>query len=493
MGGKGGVLMVSGLPGNPDNTLFEKGAHSVFDNCPGIKVVQTLEANWDPATAKSMTLQYLETHRGQKIDGVWDSSGMAIPAIQAFQTAGVPVPAVVNGNPDKGYLAYWKANKDKGFIGGANALPSASGADAAMRVALKVLQGQGLKVSDIPAQIPTLTVDDLAAPDRQLLRTRANRMRWATALSRPWALAAGLTILLIVVNTLVQPQFAAPQYIGGNLDLFAPLALAAVASTPSILAGGIDVSIGPLLGLVNILVVSPVLPPALQGPLITPVVCLAVGAGVGIVNGLIVAVVRIQPVVATIGTYLILAGLDVKLLPTPAGPAPDWAVQLQAGIGPIPGSLLLMAAPLVVWAALRAIPYHKALLALGGDEPAAFSTGMNTAAVKVIAYGLGGLFAAVAGVALSSGLSAADATLGPQYTVVAIAAVALGGTSLAGGRGGLTEAFLGALVIFLIQSLLAALGLTSLWLPLIYGSILVVSLVIGSRLTTGAGMRRGGV
>ena len=74
-------------------------------------------------------------------------------------------------------------------------------------------------------------------------------MRWATALSRPWALAAGLTILLIVVNTLVQPQFAAPQYIGGNLDLFAPLALAAVASTPSILAGGIDVSIGPLLGL----------------------------------------------------------------------------------------------------------------------------------------------------------------------------------------------------------------------------------------------------
>ena len=146
-----------------------------------------------------------------------------------------------------------------------------------------------------------------------------------------------------------------------------------------------------------------------------------------------------------------------------------------------------------MWAALRAIPYHKALLAVGGDEPAAFSTGMNTAAVKVIAYGLGGLFAAVAGVALSSGLSAADATLGPQYTVVAIAAVALGGTSLAGGKGGLTEAFLGALVVFLIQSLLAALGLTSLWLPLIYGSILVASLVIGSRLTRGAGMRRGGV
>lgn len=163
LGGKGNVLMVSGLPGNPDNALFNAGAHSVFDNCPGIKVVQTLDANWDPATAKSMTLQYLETHRGQKIDAVWDSSGMATPAIQAFQTAGVPVPAVANGDPDKGYLAYWLANKDKGFLGGANALPGASGADAAMRVALKVLEGQGLKVSDIPAQIPTLTAVDLSA------------------------------------------------------------------------------------------------------------------------------------------------------------------------------------------------------------------------------------------------------------------------------------------------------------------------------------------
>jgi ribose transport system substrate-binding protein len=161
MGDKGNVLMVSGLPGNPDNALFEKGAHSVFDNCPTVKVVQTLEARWDPATAKSMTLQYLETHQGQKIDGVWDSSGMAMAAIQAFQAAGVPVPAVVNGDPDKGYLAYWLANRDKGFRGGANALPSASGADAAMRVAMKVLEGQGLKVSDIPAQIPTLTVEDL--------------------------------------------------------------------------------------------------------------------------------------------------------------------------------------------------------------------------------------------------------------------------------------------------------------------------------------------
>lgn len=157
----GKVLMVSGLPGNPANALFDQGAHLVFDNCPNIKVVQTLYAKWDPATAKSMTLQYLETHPGQQINGVWESSGMAMPVIFAFQNAGVAVPPVVNGDPDKGYLAYWSQNISKGFKGGANALPSASGADAAMRVALKILEGQGLKVSDVPGQIPNVTADTL--------------------------------------------------------------------------------------------------------------------------------------------------------------------------------------------------------------------------------------------------------------------------------------------------------------------------------------------
>ena len=278
-------------------------------------------------------------------------------------------------------------------------------------------------------------------------------------------LAAGLTILLIAVNTLVQPQFAAPQYIGGNLDLFAPLALAAVASTPSILAGGIDVSIGPLLGLVNILVVSPVLPLTLQGPLITPVVCLAVGAGVGIVNGLIVAMVRIQPVVATIGTYLILAGLDVKLLPTPAGPA-------RLG-GPTSGRD-------------RADPglpagHGRARRRVGrparNPVPRGASRGRRRWAGRLLdrnqysgreSYRLWPRRPVCSDQRSRArlGLSAADATLGPQSAVVATPPWHLTARAWQMARG-LTEAFLGALMIFLIRSLLAALGLTSLSLPLI--------------------------
>jgi ribose transport system permease protein len=150
-----------------------------------------------------------------------------------------------------------------------------------------------------------------------------------------------------------------------------------------------------------------------------------------------------------------------------------------------------MAVPVVAWLLIRRTPYYKALYAVGGDEVASYSAGINTIRVKLLAYTLGGAFAGIGGIALTALLSSADAGIGPTYTVVAIAAVALGGTSLAGGRGGLIGAFIGAADIFLIQNLLTAKGLSSLWLPLLYGSILIVSLVIGVLVVrrSGAGVR----
>jgi ribose transport system permease protein len=316
---------------------------------------------------------------------------------------------------------------------------------------------------------------------------RAVRLR--SVAQQPWLFAAGLTAALMIANAAAQPAFLSPTYLGPTIVLLSPLALAATASTPSILAGGIDVSVGPLLGLVNILAVIVVLPPGLDNPLVAVLLCLAVGTAIGMVNGFLVAVIRLQPVVATIGTYLILAGLDVELLPTPRGPAPDWAITIGNGIGPVSGGIVLMLLPLAAWLVIRRIPYHPALLAVGDDEPAAFASGLDTVRIKLVAYAIGGAFAAIAGVAVTVAFASADAAIGPTYTVVAIAAVALGGTSLAGGRGGLLEAYLGAAAIFLIENLVTALGLSTLWLPLVYGAILIASLVLGSVLSKRAVQR----
>ena len=118
----------------------------------------------------------------------------------------------------------------------------------------------------------------------------------------------------------------------------------------------------------------------------------------------------------------------------------------------MPGALILMLVPVVVWILLDA----HALLP-GADvrrrrRRASFSAGVNVTVVRIGAYVRRGMFAAVAGMALTALIGSGDPTLGPQYTLAAIAAVALGGTSLAGGRGGIIGSILGAFAIFLIRT-----------------------------------------
>lgn len=160
MGTSGNVLEVQGIPGNPDNTLFNLGASVVFKNCPNIKIVGMLTGNWLPATAKSQVLSYLSTHPST-IDGVWESSTMATAIIQAFQQAGRKVPPVTDGDPDKSSLAYWRDHIGHGYKGAGGALPPGSDMNAAVRVGLKILEGQGIKVNVVSASAPEITAANL--------------------------------------------------------------------------------------------------------------------------------------------------------------------------------------------------------------------------------------------------------------------------------------------------------------------------------------------
>ena len=121
----------------------------------------------------------------------------------------------------------------------------------------------------------------------------------------------------------------------------------------------------------------------------------------------------------------------------------------------------------------------RTLLAVGGNDAAALSAGINIANVRTAAYALGGLFAAMGGIAMAAVFRSADPNTAMQYTLIALAAVALGGTPLTGGRGGITGSAIGAAVIFMIQNLLAALQVSNDLLPAIYGALLIVAIVLG--------------
>ena len=285
-----------------------------------------------------------------------------------------------------------------------------------------------------------------------------------------------LLVVLLAVNLMLNPARFHPAAWGTLIGLAAPLIGAAVASAPVILAGrgGIDISVGPLMGFVNAIVIQALfLQAGISSPLVLVPAALLIGAVVGAANGFMATVLRIQPIVATLGTYLILAGVTLTILPAPVGPAPAW---LKAMAGPY--SILPLGAIFLLWWLVRRTPYYDQLMAVGSDDRAAYTAGVPVTKVRFIAYVMTGVLAGIAGLMLTALIGSADPNIGPTYTLIAIAAVSLGGVSLAGGKGGLVGAAIGAIDIFLLQSLLTAFNVSTYVLQVAYGAILVAAVVL---------------
>lgn len=289
-----------------------------------------------------------------------------------------------------------------------------------------------------------------------------------------------LGVVLLAINLILRPNFP----IEAQFAAFAPLALAAIASTPAIIAGrgGLDISISPLMTLTSIVYAVWLVPAGLGGFVAAPLLLL-VGAVVGAINGLIIVALRLPAVIVTLAMYFILTGLNVRIAPQPVQTGATWLNAFAGSIGFVPGGLVLILVPVVIWVAIRSTAYGRSLYLVGGNDATAYSAGMKVNATRVIAYALGGTFAAFGGMALTGLTSSGAATTSASYTLIAIAAVALGGTSLFGGRGGILGSILGAACIFLVQNLLGSLQVGAVWLQVVYGLMLLVAVVFGAVLS----------
>ncbi|WCB92101.1 Ribose import permease protein RbsC [Baekduia alba] len=300
---------------------------------------------------------------------------------------------------------------------------------------------------------------------------------------RSYLFALLLTIALFIANVIAQPHFANPDNWPQQLATLAPVMLVALASTPAILSGGggIDISVGPLAVLCNVLLVHTLLPHGIDSAWANVAILAAFGLAVGTINGLLVAVLRYEPVIATLCMFFVINGINLKVGATPKAAGSNWTTSLADQVGPVPGAVLVIGAAVVIWLLLGRTAYHRALYAVGGNDATAFSAGVNVAATRVIAYAIGGVFAAFAGIALTALVQASEAGASASYALVGITAVALGGTPLYGGRGGMVGSALGAIVLYLIQTFLGALSVAPEWLPVVYGGMLLLGVVVGSR------------
>jgi ribose transport system permease protein len=334
---------------------------------------------------------------------------------------------------------------------------------------------------------PTGTRQPSLGPDARMPTGRA---KWRsgdwrrTAQNYSFGFSLALVVVLMIVTLLTES--------GGfgttsQLADAAPGVIAALASAPAIIGGGFDLSISPLIFFTNAVYVVWLAPHGLGGVIAIPII-LGLGLASGIITGATIVFLRVQPVVVTLAMYFALQGVDLLLAPNPVqlSHAP-WFANLAGSVGPIPGGVITMGVPLLIWFALRLVPFRRLLFAVGSNDATAFSSGVNVSAVRIGSYALGGFMAAIGGIALTALVNSANASQATEFTLPAIAAVVLGGTSLAGGRGGLIGVLFGAFAIYLLQNLLATLQINSAWDSILYGGILIVAVVIQGVMTPQAG------
>ncbi|ALJ21381.1 ABC transporter permease [Microbacterium sp. No. 7] len=299
-----------------------------------------------------------------------------------------------------------------------------------------------------------------------------------------WAFVLLLVIVLLILNLVISPSVFSVQRLPATLATLAPFVLVSFASTPQILGGGADISVGPLMVLVNCIFVAVLLPAGLGDLWISLPILLLVAAGVGTISGVLVTILRLNPLIATTAMLFVVLGLAQTIAGRPASAPPNWTGALAGAIGFVPGAVVTMGAAALIWFGLTRTAYVRNLLATGESDVSAYGSGVNVTVVRLLSYTLGGLFAGIGGIALSAFLQTSLANLASTYALLGIAAAVLGGTSLAGGRGGLFGAFLGGLAIYLLQQLLTAAGVNPSLIQVSYGLILIIAVVLGATLLT---------
>jgi ribose transport system permease protein len=291
-----------------------------------------------------------------------------------------------------------------------------------------------------------------------------------------------LLIVALAITVAIHPQFS--DFDLQSLAMGAlPLAFAAAAQTVVVISGGIDLSIGSAMAVANVLAATAMEKATFAESLPLAAAVLIAGAAIGALNGLIVVLSRIPDVVATLTTGFIWGGVALVIMEKPGGGAPQEFLNLGTGTlftTWLPNALVLLAvAVAAIWIPLRRSRLGLQLYAIGSDRVAAFRSGVNIDRTRFAAYIFSGLFSAVGGLGLTMTTGIGAPLAGVYYTLSGLAAVVVGGVSLAGGRGGMLGPVLAAFVLTLIPTDLIFLNIDPNFGQVIQGTLIVVIVMIG--------------
>jgi len=261
------------------------------------------------------------------------------------------------------------------------------------------------------------------------------------------------------------------------------LALAAVAQVVVVISGGIDLSIGSMMALTNVVAASLMKGQSEQFDVLVVIGVLGLGLLLGAINGGVVVITRVPDIVVTLAMSFVWAGFALIVLPSPGGSSAKWLMDLASGSFLnewIPkAAVVLIFVVAVIWIPVRRSRLGLSIYATGSHPLAAFRSGVSIGRTKILAYALMGLFAALAGLSLTASTGIGTPVPGP-YTLLSVAAVVLGGVSLAGGKGGVFGSIVAVVILQLIRTDMTFLNVNTNLATVVQGLILIGVVMIGS-------------
>jgi ribose transport system permease protein len=289
----------------------------------------------------------------------------------------------------------------------------------------------------------------------------------------------GMIILLIVVMSFASPYFLSKANFEAVVVGMVPTAIIVVGMTILLVAGSFDLSVGSVLALsstvVAILLLAGVpIPLAIVGAAL-------VGAAIGLLNGVIVCGLGVNPLIATLGTMLMARGLALVFTEgfSLTNLPPAFSVFGQTRVLGLPVMVWVMLAILIVGdIALRRTRFLRQAYFIGSNEKSAALSGIAVNKVRIVCFVISGLLAALAGVMLASRLMSGTPTAGNALELQVLAAAVIGGASLRGGEGTIFGATLGVIFVALISNAMTMLAISIYWQMIVTGLVLVVAVAI---------------
>ncbi len=282
---------------------------------------------------------------------------------------------------------------------------------------------------------------------------------------------------LYIISAFLSPSFRTLLNFNHLLLQITPLIIVGVAQSLVMLSGGIDLSLGSIMSLTNVVAVQSWKGMGNLGFLFFFLIPLGLGSLAGGFNGLLIGKRNLPPIIVTLATSSIFWGLALLLMPIPGGTVPPSLAFTLAGGSLVP-TILFLSLVFIITLFLRYSEMGRGIYIVGSNEEVAHLLGINTIKVKIIVYLLAGLITSFAGIFMAARMFSGDPMVGQPYVLDSIAVAVIGGTSVVGGEGGVLGVIGAAFIFNLLNNILNMLGISTFYQYIAKGIIVIIAVAI---------------